>query len=346
MPVELSLEFLLLLTSKSPDATVVIDDHGDIVFANDRVQEIFGWGPDELVGQSIEVLVPSDKHDVHRGHRALFRAAPTARAMGAGSVLIGRCQDGGTVPVDVSLSPLTLNGESFVVAAARNATARLEAERILRRSEHLFTLEAERERIARDLHDGVIQRLYAAGLHLQATRAPDSGVAWAGHGPSIDSVIDGIDRAITDIRATVFALQTKRGLEKGLRHAVRLSVAEASRILGFTPRLEFRGDVDDVAFEVSSDGLEVARELLVNVAKHARATTTTVMVEHSNGSLTIEVADDGVGAEVGIVSAGQGLHNSSTRARKHDGTFDVWSSPSGTTARWSVPTPLRTIEAR
>lgn len=346
MPVQLSLEFLLLLTSKSPDATVVIDDHGDIVFANDRVQEIFGWGPDELVGQSIEVLVPSDKHDVHRGHRALFRAAPTARAMGAGSVLIGRCQDGGTVPVDVSLSPLTLHGESFVVAAARNATARLEAERILRRSEHLFTLEAERERIARDLHDGVIQRLYAAGLHLQATRAPDSGVAWAGHGPSIDSVIDGIDRAITDIRATVFALQTKRGLEKGLRHAVRLSVAEASRILGFTPRLEFRGDVDDVAFEVSSDGLEVARELLVNVAKHARATTTTVMVEHSNGSLTIEVADDGVGAEVGIVSAGQGLHNSSTRARKHDGTFDVWSSPSGTTARWSVPTPLRTIEAR
>jgi two-component system sensor histidine kinase DevS len=334
---ELSLEFLLLLTSKSPDATVVIDDRGDIVFANDRVQEIFGWVPAELVGQSIEVLIPSEKHDVHRSHRALFLGTPTARAMGAGSVLIGRRRDGGTVPVDVSLSPLTLNGESFVVAAARNAAARQEAERVLRRSEHLFTLEAERERIARDLHDGVIQRLYAAGLHLQATRAADSGVVWAGHGPSIDSVIDEIDRAITDIRATVFALHTKRGLENGLHHAVRLSVAEASRILGFTPRLEFRGDVDDVAFDVASDGLEVARELLVNVAKHARATSTTVMVEHANRMLTIEVADDGVGAEVGIVTAGQGLHNASTRARKHGGTFDVWSSPTGTTARWSVP---------
>ncbi len=335
---ELSLEFLLLLTSKSPDATVVIDDRGDIVFANDRVQEIFGWVPDELVGKSIEVLIPSEKHDLHRSHRTLFSVTPTARAMGAGRVLIGQCRDGATVPVDVSLSPLMLNGDSFVVAAARNAAARQEAERVLRHAEHLFTLEAERERIARDLHDGVIQRLYAAGLHLQATRAADSGVVWAGHGPSIDSVIDEIDRAITDIRATVFALHTKRGLENGLHHAVRLSVAEASRILGFTPRLEFRGDVDDVAFDLASNGLEVARELLVNVAKHARATSTTVMVEHVNGMLTIEVADDGVGAEVGIVTAGQGLHNASTRARKHSGTFDVWSSPTGTTARWSVPT--------
>ncbi len=334
---ELSLEFLLLLTSKSPDATVVIDERGDIVFANDRVREIFGWVPDELVGQSIEILISSEKQDVHRGHRALFRSSPTARAMGAGSVLIGQHRDGGTVPVDVSLSPLTLNGESFVVAAARNAAARQEAERVLRRSEHLFTLEAERERIARDLHDGVIQRLYAAGLHLQATRAADSGVVWAGHGASIDSVIDGIDRAITDIRATVFALHTKRGLENGLHHAVRVSVAEVSRILGFTPRLEFRGDVDDVAFDTASDGLEVARELLVNVAKHARATMTSVVVEHANALLTIEVADDGVGAEVGIVTAGQGLHNASTRANKHGGTFDVWSSPTGTTARWSVP---------
>ena len=135
----------------------------------------------------------------------------------------------------------------------------------------------------------------------------------------------------------MFALHTKRGLENGLHHAVRLSVAEASRILGFTPRLEFRGDVDEVAFDVESNGLEVARELLVNVAKHARATTTNVVVEHANGVLTIEVADNGVGAEVGIVTAGQGLHNASTRAGKHGGTFDVWSSPSGTTARWSVP---------
>ena len=102
---ELSLEFLLLLTSKSPDATVVIDDRGYIVFANDRVREIFGWVPDELVGRSIEVLIPAGKQEVHRGHRALFRATPTARAMGAGSVLIGQCRDGGTVPVDVSLSP-------------------------------------------------------------------------------------------------------------------------------------------------------------------------------------------------------------------------------------------------
>lgn len=334
---ELTREFLLLLTSSSPDATVVIDADGEIVFANERVLEIFGWAPHELIGKRIEALLPPDKHDAHVGLRTQYLSAPMARPMGKGNVLIGRHRHGTSVPVDVSLSPLVVSGVSFVVAAVRHGAARQEAERASRFTERLLTLEAERDRIARDLHDGVIQRLYAAGLHLQATRTGDPATAGPEEIAGIDAVIDEIDRAITEIRATVFALHTPRGLEHGLRHAMRLSVAEASRILGFMPKLEFRGELDSIDVDSAAEGLEVARELLVNTAKHARATATLVLVEHANGTLTIEVTDNGVGAEVGVVTAGQGLHNASSRARKLGGTFDVWSSATGTTARWSVP---------
>ena len=114
-PVEL-LEAFLALT---PDASVVVDEEGTIVSANERAEALFGYGPGELRGHKVDALVPERFRHEHRSHRAGYMAAPRAREMGAGLDLTGRRQDGSEFPVDISLAPLAGQERPLVVAAVR-----------------------------------------------------------------------------------------------------------------------------------------------------------------------------------------------------------------------------------
>ena len=326
---------LALLIDESPDALILAGADGTIVHANKRVQALFGWASSELIGQSVETLIPERIRDAHRGHRVAFDHDQKARPMGQGAVLSGLHRSGTRVPVDVSLSPFTHNGQPYVLAAVRNAQVRLEAERTRRELDEVhaaLSLAEERDRIARDLHDGVIQQLYGAGLHLQALRCPPE------ERPRLEAVIDGIDAAITDIRSTVFALHSPRGLDHGFGHAIRQTVAEASRILHHQPTLNLSGPIDEVPTELASEAIDVIRELLMNVAKHAQAESSSVTVASTGHELVIDVADSGVGIDVGDIRPGQGLHNLRDRAERRSGTFTIErvASPAGTTATWRV----------
>jgi PAS domain S-box-containing protein len=190
----------------------------------------------------------------------------------------------------------------------------------------------DRDRIGRDLHDGVIQRLFAAGLHLQAAIGrPDRD-------ERVISVIDEIDDAIKQIRTTVFTLHGKRGLRSGLEHALRVALAESSRLLGHEPKLDISGRLRDVPDALGLEMVSLVRELLANVVKHASATATFVRVAIVEGVLTLEVADNGVGFEVDAVEAGSGVKSLQERALAHNGRAQLRRRrPTGTEVRWSVP---------
>lgn len=329
---------LALLIDESPDALILASADGTIVHANKRVEALFGWRADELIGQSVETLIPERLRDMHRGHRSAFDHDQKARPMGQGAVLSGSHRNGSRVPVDVSLSPFVHNEQSYVLAAVRNAQVRLEAERTRKELDEVhaaLSLAEERDRIARDLHDGVIQQLYGAGLHLQALRCP------AEEQPRLDAVIDGIDAAITDIRSTVFALHSPRGLDHGFSYAIRQTVAEASRILHHQPTLTLSGAIDEVPTDLASEAIDVVRELLVNVAKHAQAESSSLSINASTDGIAITVADSGVGIDVADIRPGQGLHNLRDRAERRSGSFSIDRAPdgSGSTALWQVPIP-------
>jgi two-component system, NarL family, sensor histidine kinase DevS len=315
-----------------PEMVVVVDLGGTVIFANTHTYDLLGWRPAELTGQQVEVLIPTALHDVHRAHRKTYHHSPKARPMGSGLLLSALHRDGHEVPVEIALSPL--EGElPATVATVRDVTERLETSAQLLEARTRLEVLDDRDRIARELHDSVIQRLFAAGLHLQAsTGRPDTA-------DRVAAVVDEIDEAIREIRGVIFTLQRPSHLDSGLGEALRVSINESTRVLGFRPTLRVMGILGSVSEDVSAELLTVLREMLMNVAKHARATRTEVTVDVGSDVVTLVVADDGVGMRTDPdQSGGLGVRNITERAARLGGeaTFSV-RNPGGTEVRWTVP---------
>jgi PAS domain S-box-containing protein len=479
------------LLASSPDAVIVVDEHGVIEMASPAVTALFGYKPDELVGQPVEVLVPDEARERHTGHHQRYQRDPVARAMGANLELMGRRSDGTVFPVDVSLAPATIDGELRVGAFVRDVTERRRSETLLRQVNEisravlsgqepsdLFSLTAksardllssatawiairptedarnltvaaasgraadeilgvtvsisssiaaramsglsviaiedmasdpnvidqarhhefgpglylpmlaesgpvgtlviarergdrnfgvaevasaeafasaaavvlalgrarqeleelkmttEHERIARDLHDTVIQKLFALGMGLQAAHRIAEGQVR----DRVDAAVEGIDEVIREIRETIFDLGHPNSAASPVRHGMRQVIAETTPVLGFTPRLAFRGPVEsEITDEVLPHLLSVTRESLSNVARHAQASAVDVVVQAGNGLVTLRVADDGIGITVSN-SAGYGLENMRNRAEQLGGSLSISvRNPAGTVLTWSVP---------
>lgn len=122
----------LAVLEAAPDAIVVVDSAGHIVMANARTTELFGYRPDELIGQPVEVLVPVHLREVHRVHRQRYREAPRSRPMGIGLELVALRRDGTEVPVEISLSPLQSEHQQLVIAVIRDSSERMQLEAVAR----------------------------------------------------------------------------------------------------------------------------------------------------------------------------------------------------------------------
>lgn len=222
----------------------------------------------------------------------------------------------------------------LVETFAAQAALTLEYARAQQELRRLMVFE-DRERIARDLHDTVIQRLFATGMSLQAAAdlMPDE-IA-----PRIHYAIDELDTTIREIRSTIFALETARRRDMGVRADVLGLVRESSRGLGYEPHVTFDGAIDSLlSEEVGEHLLSTLREALSNVARHARATRADVSISTSGGVLHLRVADDGVGMPQESTLRGLGLRNMAERARGLGGSLEI-SSPArgGTVMDWRVP---------
>lgn len=192
----------------------------------------------------------------------------------------------------------------------------------------------DRERIARDLHDVVIQRLFATGLQLQALgRLTDDPVV----AERVAAAVDALDLTIKDVRGSIFDLHHRHS--GSLRDQVRAIVGEYAGALGFTPVLRTTGPVDTAVPEpVRAHLLPVVREAVSNLARHAQATSAEIELAVAGGALVLFVRDDGVGLPDkpgGLEESG--LRNVRDRAAQLGGTFTLRSRRSGGTAfRWTV----------
>jgi signal transduction histidine kinase len=193
----------------------------------------------------------------------------------------------------------------------------------------------DRDRIARDLHDHVIQRLFAAGLSLQSIAATVDDEAVD---KRLTRTVDELDDTIRQIRTTIFALQEESS--RSLRGTALAVVDQLAPLLPVRPEVELAGPLDTIASEaIIADVEAVLRESLTNVAKHARATQIRVFVQADAARLALTVIDNGIG--LGEGTRRSGLANLNRRAERHGGRLDVGnSSEGGLRLQWSIPLHL------
>lgn len=197
----------------------------------------------------------------------------------------------------------------------------------------------DRERIARELHDSVIQRIFATGLALEglAAQVGESPVA-----ARLRALTGELDETVRHLRSTIFGLQRSRLPGRSVRNELLALVADLGRVFGLSTSVCFAGPVDTAlsgpaGAEVGDAVLAVAREAVTNVGRHARATRVEVDVT-LQGDLEVRVVDDGAGL-AGATTAvdGRGLANLRARARAMGGAFAVATDRSGTELTWRVP---------
>ncbi|QBR91255.1 GAF domain-containing protein [Nocardioides euryhalodurans] len=244
-----------------------------------------------------------------------------------GALLVGRLQ--GRRPFSAADVEMADTFAHHASVALELADGRREAQRM--------SLFEERARIARDLHDHVIQQLFASGMMVQGVIATLDDTAAA---EPLERVVDSIDDAIRQIRTSIFQLRPHRLPGTELRSEVLDVVADVTPSLGHAPHVQFVGPVDALGDEAMTDDVTaVVRELLSNVARHAGADRVDVAVEATGSTLGVTVTDDGVGP--GVPSRCSGLSNLRHRAVARGGTFALAAAGPGGGARavWEVPLP-------
>lgn len=324
-----------------PDAMVLVEGDGTICRANAQAAKLFGTTIEHLESLQIEELVPELLRARHVEHREAYMESPRTRQMGAGLELMARRLDGSTFPVDIGLSPIDVAGDACIIASIRDMTDRHHAEEELRAANERLAIVSDRERIARDLHDTVIQEIFASGMSLQAlvSQIGDDGAR-----DRLESAIARLDGSISRLRNVIFDLRRSVGHGR-LAPALHEVIQTARNDLGFLAELEIEGDLRQVPPRIEEHLVPTVREALTNVAKHAAADSVVIKVA-IGPEVVLTVVDDGRGIR-GDVGRGFGLGNLQDRAATLGGTCELIESPTGgATLVWRVPNRMHPRPAR
>ncbi|MFF9527072.1 GAF domain-containing protein [Streptomyces achromogenes] len=290
-----------------------------------------------LVGQAFLQAAPVSTTDVSRDERI---SADPPRFDGLGPAVAVPIGSGGKQVRGVVLLVRERDGNEFTaketghlqVFAAQAAVAMELAEH--REDAEQIALFEDRDRIARDLHDLAIQRLFATGMTLQSA---DRFIDHEGAAERVRRAVDDLDETIKIIRSTIFGLRSREDDTAGLRSRVVRAVGEVTPALGYAPSLRMEGLLDThVSKETADHVMAVLSESLTNIARHARADRADVVLETDGRQVRLTVTDNGVG----IPPEGRrsGLANMEERARQLGGAMEL-SSPRGGGTRlvWHAP---------
>ena len=283
----------------APDAMLVVDGDGLIRLANSQVQKLFGLGIDELVGQTVEILLPERLRQYHVAHRRAFTANPHPRAMGTGMDLWAQSSDGREFPVEISLSPIVTSEGPQVAAAIRDISARKQVETALRVAKEAAERanETKSRFLAAASHD-LRQPLQALRMHLTALPDTNNEVDRLRTGQKMGQAIDGL----TDILDTLLDI-ARLDMNQVQPEATRFALDHLlSDLVGNAEPLAAEKGLQlrrvQTRLRVTSDrGLlgRVVGNLIANAVRHTVNGRVLVGCRRQGDRVRIEVWDNGPG---------------------------------------------------
>lgn len=330
-----------LIVESSDDAIIGKTLDGTIVSWNSGAEKIYGYSAREVIGCHISILVPPDRNDEVPRHLERIRRGESISHYET----LGRRKDGKLINVSLTISPIrdAVNKIVGVSTIARDVTKSKQAEKALQTfSRRLIEAqEAERQSIARELHDEIGQVLTAVRINLQSLQR--SGPAL--QASPIEESLSIVDEALDRVRELSLNLRPSVLDNLGLSSALRWYVDRYARRSGIVADLS--NEIEDglrLRVEVETACFRIVQEALTNVARHAQATQVSVRLRRSNGNLELKIQDNGVGFNVGALLKDSppawalGLRGMEERAVAAQGSFKIDSAPMrGTEVRASFP---------
>jgi len=325
----------------APVAIIIHDSNGRMAIVNSQAEHIFGYSREEMVGQTVEILIrPSLRHK-NMEERQKYMKQPKARPTRGGLELIGRRKDGSEFPIEVSLSPLETSSGIFLSATILDLTDRKRLEEQTR----LATVLEERARVARDLHDtlaqgftGIIMNLEAAG-QVSANLSDEARIR-------LKKAEEVARKNLEEVRHSLMELSGHlRKRPSDLVSSIR-ELADRAHSNG-NGRLRFflRGTPRALDAAVEENLFFIAQQAIDNAFRHAHASTVRIGLVFGKKKLQLQVQDDGRGFDVKKVEHGMGLANMRDRTQFIGGRFTL-ESRLGKGTRLEVRVPLLERQSR
>ncbi|HSD44306.1 MAG TPA: PAS domain-containing sensor histidine kinase [Burkholderiales bacterium] len=335
-------ERLEAIVRSAMDAIITVDAGQRIVLFNAAAEQMFGCAAGEALGGSLDCFIPERFRAAHRRHVERFgRTGDTARRMGPRIALSALRADGTEFPIEASISQTAVGDQQLFTVILRDVSARVNAEAEIRRAHEqqrelavamLEVREAERTRIARELHDELGQALTGLKMDVEVLARMTPGERSdlferiGAMRELLDSTVATTRRISADLRPLVLD-------DLGLGAAAEWLVQNVVQRSGLACELELDPSFAQLDEPYASALFRIMQESLTNIVRHARARRVGVRLERAGAVAVLSISDDGVGMETGARAKPRsfGLRGISERVLLLGGAFDIASPPGGGT---------------
>jgi len=317
------------LVDNSVDAIVVIDSLGRILHFHGGAQAMFGYSAEEVVGQSVNCLMPEPYCSEHDTYIRNYLTSGKKKIIGIGRRVPVRRKDGSIFPAHLAVTEFERDGEKFFIGTLRDISEFVEA-----RSR--ATVE-ERRHLSRELHDSVSQALFGIVLGAQATKNALQKPEQAKE--AIDYVLSLAESALAEMRTLIFELRPEALESGGLLTSLRQQIQALSKRYAIEISVDFPEEEPDIGLSFKHEVFRLTMESLHNVVKHAAAKTCEVRISKSRAEYSLSIRDDGQGFDPEKVSNHRmGLHGMRERVAQLGGRMTLQSAPQkGTFLEFFLP---------